>query len=457
MTTDATQLTRSIAELVLAAPDESARRHARALLVDYLAVARRGACSAPARSAREALLPAPRVARPARLEGADATADPLTAALLNGVAAHGIELDDTHEPASLHPGVAIWPALLALHDQRRGVELPQLLDAGVVGYDAACRTGEWLGAARTYARGFHPTSVAGVIGAAVAAARLLGLDVERTGHAVGIAASGAGGLLEFLADGSWTKPLHAGQAASTGLRAALLAEAGFTGPSTAIEGANGMLLAFADVRDVDVLPERAVGDGVRDTSVKLYPSCRYSHGCIDLLLGLVAEYELTPEDVTQIECGILSAGWALVAAPAEDKRVIGGAVDAQFSMPFLAALAVHHGRVALDDVERAAELAGDLQPLVRAVVCVRHPQLDARFPREWGAEVVVHTRGGARVAASTRAYLGSPGNPAQASHLLAKYGSLVGGPLADELVAELDRDLAGSDALERLRGSAAVS
>ena len=428
------------------APD----RRARELLLDYLAVAERGAHSSAAVSARTAAGAAG--AGRAAVEGAGG--DRLAAAeaaLVNGIAAHSIELDDTYERASLHPGVVVWPAVLAIADET-DARLGDVLAAASAGYDAVCALGDRLDPGETYRRGFHPTGVCGPVGAAVGVAALLGLGERATRHAVGLAASMSSGLLEFLAEGAWTKPLHAGHAASGGVRAARLAGAGYTGPESPIEGRHGFLHAFGG-RD-GAVPELAAGDGMLRTAVKHYSCCRYMHGCIDLLLELAVEEELEPADVARIRCGVLSAGWSLVAEPPAAEQVVRNQVDAQFSMAFGAAVAVARRSATLAEFERAAELGEELAPLMRRVECFRSERLDAAYPGAWGAEVEVHTRGGAVLTRAEDHFRGSPERPTPREGLVAKAAALLG----DERAAALDRacfDTPADAPLSALRAAAA--
>jgi 2-methylcitrate dehydratase PrpD len=392
---------------------------ARALLVDYLVVEARGARSGAARAARAALLEPGSVT----VEGTDERATPQTAALLNGLAAHAIELDDTYEPASVHPGVVVWPALLAI-GETTGADLGSVLRAGIAGYDTACRVGDRLDPREIYRRGFHPTGVVGPIAAASAVAALLGLDDERAEAAAAIATSGAAGLLAFLHNGASTKPLHAGQAAATGVRAAQLARAGFCAPSDAVGGPKGLLHAFG--RRSGAVPERSVGSGITATSTKPFPCCRYAHAGIDALLWLREQHRLRADDVEEVRCAVLDAGAGLIADPADEKLRIRDQVDAQFSMPFLAALALDEGRVTLDELERAPELAGGLESLMRRVRCTRSDELEAAFPEQWGAEVTVVLRDGRQLRHDVRAAPGSPDRPQDEPELRRKAESLLG-------------------------------
>jgi 2-methylcitrate dehydratase PrpD len=405
--------------------DPGVDQRARALLVDYLAVCRRGRSSGPGAAATAiAVEPGPCV-----VEGTTRRTTAQAAALANGTAAHAIELDDTYEPASAHPGVAVWPAVLAVADEQ-GASLGSVLEAAIHGYDAVAAIGDRFDPDEAYARGFHPTGVLGPVGAAVAVGRLLGLDAAERRHAVGIAASAASGLLEFLADGAWTKPLHAGQAASSGIVAARLAQAGFVGPAAAIDGPRGLLHAFGRGHAADD-DHRPFGHGVLGTAMKPYPCCRYTHGCIELLI----ELELDPAEVACVICGVLTAGRRLVAEPIEAKRRIRGPVDAQFSMPFTAALALTRGAITLEDMADAPALAAQLAPLMARVECHTSPQLEAAFPRHWGAEVVVRTHAGAVERRVIADMPGAPSRPLSSDALLAKASALIGAQDAAALMA----------------------
>src|SRR5258708_3510756 len=200
------------------------------------------------------------------------------AALANGTAAHAVELDDVTTESSLHPGVAVIPAALALAEEL-GASPKQLMEAIVAGYEVTMRVGNALNPASAYARGFHPTGVAGVFGSTIAARRLLGLKPETLAIAMGIAGTMASGSLEYLADGAWTKRLNPGWAGHAGITAAQLAQAGFSGPTSVFEGRLGVLHADRDAP----LPERLLADlgqplQVMRVSIKPYACCRYNHG-----------------------------------------------------------------------------------------------------------------------------------------------------------------------------------
>src|SRR5205807_9160117 len=176
----------------------------------------------------------------ATIFGRQERAEAAWAALVNGIAAHGLEMDDVENRSSLHPGVVVFPAVLALAEQL-GTAVTDFYAAVVAGYEVTLRVGAALNPAAAYERGFHPTAVCGTLGAAAASARLLNLSPEQTNMALGIAGSMAAGSMAYLHDGAWTKRLHPGWACHSGIIAARLAAGGFVGPSDILEGPYGFL------------------------------------------------------------------------------------------------------------------------------------------------------------------------------------------------------------------------
>src|SRR5260370_37786592 len=177
--------------------------------------------------------------------GTGVRTSPGCAALANGAAAHAVELDDTHNAGSIHLGVVMFSTALALAEAREDITPEHFLIAVIAGYEAAARIAMAVQPKEHYLLGFHPTSTCGVFGAAVTASKLLDLSAEHMLSALGIAGSMAAGSLEFLREGSWTKRLHAGLAAQSGIQAAMLAADGFRGPSTILEGRDGFLAGYS--------------------------------------------------------------------------------------------------------------------------------------------------------------------------------------------------------------------
>jgi 2-methylcitrate dehydratase PrpD len=455
-------VTPALAELALAArPGPAGRDRARLLLADYLAVAGTGAGGDSARVARDALLP--RSAGPAAVLGIGQTAAVRDAALVNGISAHSIELDDTHEPSSSHPGTVIWTALLAATADAAGpsgapVTTAAVLDSAVAGYQVMASLGELLGPAELYQQGLHPTAVCGVFGATAAAGRLAGLDTGALRSAFGIALSLSAGSMAYLSDGAWTKRFHSGSAAAGGILAAELAAGGFTGPADAFGDPYGLMHIYGGIRPearVEAVLTHAAGlPAVHETSVKFHPCCRYMHGVMDLLAAYRGEGGRA-EGLTRIDCGVLSGGMGLVGEPADRKRAVANMVDAQFSMPFGAALTLSRGSSSLADFQQAGRLAAELQPLMDLTWMHTSAELDAAYPARWGAEVTLSFTDGETVELRTPAFHGSPGWPAGPPEIEAKAAGLLGQAAADRLFAAVDA-LGDGDRFDPARLAAAV-
>src|ERR1700742_1564869 len=165
------------------------------------------------------------------------------AAFVNGTAAHGEDFDDTFEGGPVHAGAVVVPAVVAACE-RHNPDGRMALVGIAVGSEVLCRLSLVVPKA-VHKAGFHPTAIFGAMGAAAGVGAALGLDTARIVDALGIAGSMAGGIIEYLAEGAWTKRMHAGWAAQSGLRAALLARSGFVGPRTVFEGVHGLFNGFA--------------------------------------------------------------------------------------------------------------------------------------------------------------------------------------------------------------------
>ena len=201
--------------------------------------------------------------------GHDRTLSAAGAAFVNGTAAHGEDFDDTFEGGPVHAGAVIVPAVLATCE-RHGHRRRAALEGIAVGIETMCRLST-VAPTKAHKAGFHPTAIFGAVGAAAGVAKALGLDKKQTVDALGIVGCMASGIIEYLAEGTWTKRMHAGWAAQSGMRAALLARAGFSGPRTVFEGVHGLFHGFANtvearLRRADWRFRRALGH--RDAGVQ---------------------------------------------------------------------------------------------------------------------------------------------------------------------------------------------
>jgi 2-methylcitrate dehydratase PrpD len=310
-----------------------------------------------------------------RVLGTSLQTSPELAALANGVSAHSLDYDDMCFVSLAHPSCALVPAILATGELVHA-RSSALLDAYVIGFELECRLGNVMNPRHYHQRGWHCTSSIGTVGAAAAAARMLGLGVQATQHALGIAASSACGLKENI--GSMVKPLHAGMAARNGVMATRLAQRGFTASPHAIDGPQGYLVAMDSERDS---LDAAVGDlGIRweilhsGVTVKLYPSCAATHPPLDALIAMKRREQITADQVRAIDVEVDSMTPRLLIHP---DPVTG--LEAKFSMPFCAAAAIVYDRIGIDtfDVDHIRN------PTVQALM--KHVSLRANEEFDKGA------------------------------------------------------------------------
>lgn len=276
-----------------------------------------------------------------RLNAADA-------AFVNGTAAHGEDFDDTFEGGPVHAGAVIVPAVLAACErhQRDG---KAALTGIAIGSEVMCRLSTVVPKA-VHKAGFHPTAIFGAMGAAAGVAAALGLNARHIVNALGIAGSFAGGIIEYLAEGAWTKRLHPGWAAQSGYRAALLARAGFLGPRTVFEGTHGLFHGFAHTTQGDFA---ALLDGfgerwvIETLAFKPYPCGTMAHPYIDCARRLAAR-GIKPEDVTELVCEVAEGTVHRLWEPLPAKQRPPNGYAAKFSTPFILASGFVHGNVGLD-------------------------------------------------------------------------------------------------------------
>jgi len=264
--------------------------------------------------------------------------DSCGAALVNGTAAHGEDYDDTFEGGPVHSGAVVVPAVLAICE-REGLGGDRLLVGIVTGAELLCRL-SLVAPTATHKAGFHPTAVFGAIAAAGAVAAALRLPRAAIASAIGIAGSMASGIIEYLAEGTWTKRMHAGWAAQSGVRAALMARAGFLGPPTVLEGTHGLYRAFAPSLAPDFDPlvndlgTRWVMEGI---AFKPYACGTMTQPFIDCAIRL-AESGVEAEDVTEMVCEVAEGTVHRLWEPLAAKRRPATSYAAKFSTPFCMAV-----------------------------------------------------------------------------------------------------------------------
>jgi len=270
------------------------------------------------------------------------------AAMINGTAAHGEDFDDTFERGLVHTSVVIVPAVLAACE-RFGRDGRSALLGIVAGVEAQCRL-SLVAPKAIHQSGFHPTSVIGAMASTLAVATTLSLSRKQTIDALGIAGSMAGGVIEYLAEGAWTKRLHAGWAARIGLHAARIAQHGFLGPRTVLEGTHGLFNGFAHKgsHDYEVVT-RDFGQTwyMLELTFKCYATGAINQPFIDCALRL-ARKGFSSEDVVEVVCETAEGSVHRLWEPLAAKQAPVNDYAAKFSAPFNIAVAFVTGAAGLD-------------------------------------------------------------------------------------------------------------
>ena len=366
---------------------------------------------------------------PAAVVGGGVRLSPALAALANGTAGHALDFDDIGLGAG-HVSVAVMPSALAVAEMV-GSSGAAFIEAMVLGYEVAGRLTRIAPDAVSgpYEYGFHKPSVYAVFGGTAACARLLGLDADATTAALGIAASSAGGLRVNF--GTMTKPFHAGLANRTAVEAALLAQAGVTASSVALEGRFGWFEAVARGEgDLAAVVDGLGADGpyaVEEGFVfKRFPCCGANHAAIEAVLAVVAEHDLTPADVAAVEVAIearylnevLVHPWPTTA------------LEGKFSLAYNVAAAL---------VDRAVTIDTFTEDRLAALGAVRdriHTVADPALARD-DAVVVVRTTDGRELRREHRGIKGGPDDPLSWTDLAEKFAANTARFLKDAAIAEI--------------------
>ena len=388
----------------------------------------------------------------ARPQGSSVTG----AAWYNALVATAEDLDDSHRFASgLHLSAITFPAAMALA-RSLGSSGREFLLAAVAGYEVASRIGRAADAGmRT--RGFHSTGAAGPFGACASACVLLGLDAGRTTHALGIAASGAGGLFAFLPEGASVRHAHAASASVAGLTAALLARNGMTGPTLALEGTNGFFAACSTGYDETMVrrpaPSTTGEYEIANTYHKLFSACGHA---LPAITALLAVRETVAGDIDRIRRIEVRGYKASAALTNPDPASVG---EAKFSLPFITALALLHGDVSQREMTMEVLRRPEVGRLASRVVVSEDPDLAAAYPRLRSGAIAIVLDDGSTVGEHVDAPIGMPENPVSADQVAAKFrrsaDGLLGRAAQDEVLSVIEHmpESTSLDALTLLDGS----
>ncbi len=372
------------------------------------------------------------------------------AALANGALVHGLDFDDTHAGGLIHATAVVLPAALGVGQQTRASGA-EVLAAAVAGYETACR----VAAAAPYgfhARGLHATMVGGVFSSAIVAARLMGLDPERTTSALGIAGSQAGGLLAFLGTGASTKQLHPGFASQAGILSARLAAAGASGPDTVFDGPHGVYdaLAAGPVDRASVVDALGSRWELMRIGIKPYAACQLSHASIEGTRAAVAQGGFGADDVVEVVAEVHPDSAIVVCDDSRDLSRPASPYAAKFSLPWSVAALLRDGEITLDTFSEASIARPDVGELARRVRWTLLPA-PSTVAADAPGRVVVRLRDGRELIGEVTRSSGGGDFPLSDEDLFAKFqGNAGGDPALASAVAERVAGLSGAESLTGL-------
>lgn len=361
-----------------------------------------------------------------------------SSALVNGTLIHGLDFDDTHIGAIYHATAPSLATALAVGEAEDADGATVLL-AYVVGLEVGCRL-----AAAFHRRGFHPTGIVGAFAAVCVAATIRGCTPEVLINALGLCGSQAAGILELHE--SWLKRMHPGWAAHSGIVAVTMAEAGFRGPATVLEGPGGLFASHlgqvpaAEALGLDDLGSRWM---TADIALKPYPCCHFTHAFVDAAAGLLATMgveRLTLADVRSIECPTAPELMPMVTEPVEVKTAPQTIYDALFSVQFVVANVLLGRPIDLGTFYDAPLDDPEVLALAALVTCT--PDDGTDFPRVFPGEVVLHLQDGRTLRRQVTSSHGTPGDPLSDSEVLTKFLGTAGRAVSREQ-AERIADLVG--------------
>lgn len=278
----------------------------------------------------------------------DKKLDPIYATMLNGIAAHALDFDDTHTEAILHASAILTPLCLS-YGFHVSKDAKKIIKAFIVGWEVAARVGI-ASKGSFHKRGFHTTAIAGIFGGVSAVAVLLDLEKKQIVNALGLAGSFASGVNEFLSNGSNSKVLHIVNAIKNGIMVAHFAKNNMSGPLSIFEGRDNIFKCFGIEEECDKTElNKALGEiwQIMQVSIKPYPSCHFAHGLIDCAISLKND-GFKADEIKSIHCFVDEVPISFICDPLEAKYTPKSAYEAKFSMPFLMALGFFDGKITLD-------------------------------------------------------------------------------------------------------------
>ncbi len=327
-----------------------------------------------------------------RLIGTTQKVAAANAVLANGTLAHGLDYDDTLEGAIVHTGCSSVTSALAV-GEATGASGVGLLEGLVVGTEVMCKVG-LVSPGKFHAHGFHPTGLCAPFAAAACAAKLFGLDVSQLMDAFGLCGSQSSGIIEYLADGSWTKRLHPGWSAHGGIIAVLLARQGFHGPRTVFEGTHGFYRSFGgkEGHSFEKLTELGKIWEIPRIAFKSYPCGSICHPYIDCALKLREKHSIRPDDIDEVICRTAEGPVHRLWEPLADKRIPKTSYGAKFSLPYGIAVMLVRGMAGLEEFSDKWIRDPEILALAQKISYELDPSID--YPRHFSGHVRIKLKDG---------------------------------------------------------------
>ncbi len=329
---------------------------------------------------------------PCTVWGLETGGDVTAAAVINGTCGHGEDYDNTYEGCPVHSGVVIVPALFAAADAL-SLSNSDVVKGLTVGIEIANRLGLVAGKG-VHQAGFHPTAVLGTMAAAAGVAAATGQSVQQTKDTLGVAGSMASGIIEYLADGSWTKRLHAGWAAQSGIQAARLGGAGFSGPGSVLEGVHGLYSAFAPSIEPDFahLCDKLGEDWqAARVAFKAYACGTMTQPFIDCAVR-IKNSGVNLEDIESMVCEVGEGTVHRLWEPLALKQKPPTAYAAKFSSPYTIAAGLLHGDAGLAQFTDKAVNDSKALELAAKVTYVVDP--DNEYPKNYTGHIRAQLKNG---------------------------------------------------------------
>jgi 2-methylcitrate dehydratase PrpD len=362
-------------------------------------------------------------------------------AFANAVFGHGFEMDDTELRTTSHPGVAVIPAALATGEAEI-ISGKELLTAIVAGYEVMLRAG--MAARKMINRSFHTTSALGTFGAAAAAAKIMGFDIEKMISALGIAGSESGGITEYAVSGGTVKRLHAGFAAQSGVKAALLSQAGLTGPSTVLEGKKGFCQAFSDEYDVnEITADLGNRFQILWTGTKPYCCCAAQHTSIDAASEIMKKRMVSADEIESI---------TIVQRPRE-ARTVGNIIEpqdivsAQFSGRFGVAMRLIKGSNGFKDYSMINVRDAKILSVAKKIAYVEQPFKDVTSSSA-PSRVIIKMKDGSSYEEQVEFAKGTVQNPMSEAEITDKFRELVCPVLQENKVEKIIQTITNLETID---------